>query len=164
MTEYTAGRWSLANAAIFFTESPEFEASYGQLDQDGFIRQLYRNVLGREGEEGGVAFWNGQMDAGMTRGTVLLRFAESPENIANSGTTSPALGEFNEGRTGAWFCSYRFNDGAPASHPGDVVNCADFETQQAAQDYFDYYAPRYGDVAGLDRDDNGIACESLPAA
>ncbi len=104
--EYTAGRWTFPRMAQFFTESPEFAQSYGALDDDGFVRQLYRNILGREGEEGGVAFWLGQMANGMNRATVLMRFAESPENIANSGTVEPALGFFNEGRVpGPWECS-----------------------------------------------------------
>lgn len=104
INEYTSGRWSFSEMAAFFVTSPEFNASYGALDQDGFIRQIYRNVLGREGEAGGVAYWNSQMTAGVSRATVLMRFAESPENIAGTGTAQPTLGEFNEGRTGSWRC------------------------------------------------------------
>lgn len=105
ITEYTLGNWTFPRMAQFFVESPEFQESYGTLTQDQFIRQLYRNVLGREGEAGGITFWNEQMTAGMTRATVLMRFAESPENITNSGTAEPALGPFNEGRgDGAWRC------------------------------------------------------------
>lgn len=104
MTEYTTGRWSLPTMSTFFTQSSEFAASYGALTQDGFIRQLYRNVLGREGEGGGITFWNDQMNLGMDRGTVLLRFAESPENITNSGTDEPELGPFNAGLPGPWAC------------------------------------------------------------
>jgi hypothetical protein len=47
-------------------------------------------------------------------------------------------------------------------NPGDVVNCGDFDSQHDAQEYYDTYYPYYGDVAGLDGDGNGIACESLP--
>lgn len=104
INEYTSGRWSFRGMAAFFVDSPEFAASYGTLDQDGFIRQIYRNVLGREGEAGGVDYWNSQMSGGVSRATVLMRFAESPENIANTGTTQPTLGVFNEGRTGPWRC------------------------------------------------------------
>jgi hypothetical protein len=42
------------------------------------------------------------------------------------------------------------------------VNCSDFATHQEAQEYFDYYFPTYGDVAGLDRDGDKNACETLP--
>ncbi len=103
-TEYTLGNWSFPAMAQFFVDSAEFQESYGDLTQDQFIRQLYRNVLGREGEAGGVEFWNQQMTAGMNRATVLMRFAESPENIQLTGTVEPTLGLFNEGRQGRWRC------------------------------------------------------------
>jgi len=47
-------------------------------------------------------------------------------------------------------------------NPGDSVNCGDFTTQALAQAWFDKYFPYYGDVAKLDADGDGVACESLP--
>ncbi len=47
-------------------------------------------------------------------------------------------------------------------NPGDSKNCTDFATHAEAQKWFDTYFPTYGDVARLDRDGDGIACESLP--
>jgi putative cell wall-binding protein len=49
------------------------------------------------------------------------------------------------------------------ANPGDTKNCTDFPTQKAAQAWFNTYYPYYGDVAGLDADHDGVACESLPA-
>lgn len=46
--------------------------------------------------------------------------------------------------------------------PGDSKNCSDFSTHRDAQEWFDRYFPYYGDVARLDRDGDGVACESLP--
>lgn len=48
--------------------------------------------------------------------------------------------------------------------PGDSVNCTTFETWREAQEWFDLYAPHYGDVAHLDGNGDGVACESLPGA
>lgn len=48
--------------------------------------------------------------------------------------------------------------------PGDSVNCSDFDTWAEAQAWYDTYYPYYGDVANLDADGDGIACESLPGA
>lgn len=48
--------------------------------------------------------------------------------------------------------------GAPASAQGDL-DCADFATQAEAQTTF---MADTSDPNGLDRDDDGIACESLP--
>jgi putative cell wall-binding protein len=47
------------------------------------------------------------------------------------------------------------------ANPGDTKNCSDFSTQAEAQRWFLTYYPYYGDVARLDGDNNGIACESL---
>jgi len=49
-------------------------------------------------------------------------------------------------------------------NPGDAVNCSDFDTWSDAQAWFDTYYPAYGDVANLDQDGDGVACESLPGA
>lgn len=50
------------------------------------------------------------------------------------------------------------------SSPGDSVNCGDFATWSAAQNWFNTYYPHYGDVAGLDSDGDLIACETRPGA
>jgi len=53
---------------------------------------------------------------------------------------------------------------APPRNPGDTVNCSDFTTWRAAQDYYQKYFPYYGDIAKLDADHDGITCETLPGA
>ena len=50
------------------------------------------------------------------------------------------------------------------ANPGDAVDCGDFATWAPAQAYYDFYFPFYGDVAGLDGDNDGIACETHPGA
>ena len=46
-------------------------------------------------------------------------------------------------------------------NPGDAVSCADFDTWEEAQAWYDTYAPHYGDVALIDINNNGVACEKL---
>lgn len=43
-----------------------------------------------------------------------------------------------------------------------VRGCADFRTYEEALGWFEAYAPYYGDVAGLDRDGDGVPCPGLP--
>lgn len=50
----------------------------------------------------------------------------------------------------------------PPANPGDTKNCSDFAAQAEAQAWFNYYYPHYGDIAGLDADNDLIACELLP--
>lgn len=65
---------------------------------------------------------------------------------------------------------YRYNDdlGAPRfaspTNPGDTVNCSDFATWRAAQNWYEKYFPFYGDIAVLDGNNDGYACTSLPGA
>ena len=47
-------------------------------------------------------------------------------------------------------------------NPGDAKNCSDFSTQAEAQAWFKRYFSSFGDVARLDGDSDGVACESLP--
>ena len=50
--------------------------------------------------------------------------------------------------------------GAGQASAAADVNCSDFSSQAAAQQYFDDHGP--GDPAGLDGDGDGVACESNP--
>lgn len=51
----------------------------------------------------------------------------------------------------------------PCLCSGDLYNCSDFQTQAAAQACFDFcVSVGVGDIHRLDRDNNGVACESLP--
>ncbi|MBW2046302.1 MAG: thermonuclease family protein, partial [Deltaproteobacteria bacterium] len=46
---------------------------------------------------------------------------------------------------------------------GDIYNCSDFSTQREAQECYKYCLKQAGyDVHRLDRDKDGVACESLP--
>ncbi|MEL6577218.1 MAG: DUF4214 domain-containing protein, partial [Pseudomonadota bacterium] len=91
-----------------FLESEEFEAAFGDaFDADSadfltdlaLVQQLYRNVLNREGETEGVAFWTGRVSqADFTRADLLLAFAKSAENVAGS----PQVATLSEVAPGEW--------------------------------------------------------------
>ncbi len=81
-----------------FIGSAEFAQTYGgNLTNASYVDKLYQNVLGRAGEPGGVAFWNGVLNNGsLSRAQVLTGFSESQENkvalagiIANGITVEP---------------------------------------------------------------------------
>jgi hypothetical protein len=50
------------------------------------------------------------------------------------------------------------------ANPGNSKDCGDFDTWRQAQDWYKKYFKDFGDVARLDGDKDGIACESLPGA
>ena len=66
-----------------------------------------------------------------------------------------------------FFLNGRFGDSGQKVFPclcsDDYMNCDDFETQEEAQECFDFCMEQdFGDVHGLDKDGNGLACETLP--
>ncbi|HSL56248.1 MAG TPA: DUF4214 domain-containing protein, partial [Acidimicrobiales bacterium] len=102
---------SLGRIAAWFVTSPEQLARYGALSDQGFVEQLYRNVLDREGDAGGIAHWSGALaDGRLTRGGVLLGFSESAEMVARTGTlppscaTSPSVADVRAARVYAFDC------------------------------------------------------------
>lgn len=61
-------------------ESPEFIARFGSLSNQQFVEQIYRFVLGRDGDAGGIHTYTAALSQGYSRADVVLVFAESPEN------------------------------------------------------------------------------------
>ena len=78
---------SIAQIASRFNAAPEFERKYGPLNNKGYVEQLFRNVLGRDGAQTGIDFWVGNLEDGAARARVLARFADSPENITKTTAT-----------------------------------------------------------------------------
>ena len=77
-----SGQGTLEEVSQFFASSPEFQSTYGSLNDADFVRLVYRNVLGRDPDAGGFAFWTAQLAAGLDRGTMMTNFSESPEYVA----------------------------------------------------------------------------------
>jgi hypothetical protein len=66
--------------------STEFNLRYGALPDDQFVRLIYLNVLGREPEAAGNAYWLGQLGVGTSRASMLVGFSQSQEFIRATGT------------------------------------------------------------------------------
>ncbi len=74
---------SLLDVANGFYGSGEFQSTYGQVSDSQFLTLLYRNVLNRTPDQGGLDFWVKSMQAGTPRALVLRDFSESAENRKN---------------------------------------------------------------------------------
>ena len=75
------GNKTIRDVAPEFYGSPEFRARYGENPTNAqFVDLLYRNVLGREGEPEGVAFWNNSLALGVSRADVVVGVSESAEH------------------------------------------------------------------------------------
>ncbi len=77
---------SLEAIATEFARSPEFQARYGALSNEQFVHLVYTNVLQRQPDAGGLAYWVGLLASGTPRGTAMVGFSESVEFIKSTGT------------------------------------------------------------------------------
>jgi len=81
------GSMTLSSAAWGFLHSPEAAGRFNfmALDDRAFIETLYRVTLGREAEEGGLAYYLYELAHVRGRDSVAVSFSLSPENIARVG-------------------------------------------------------------------------------
>ena len=76
----------MVEVAARFIDSDEFRALYGSNPTNGeFLTKVYNNVLDRDPDAGGYAWWIDQLENNpeKTWQKVLADFSESPENQAN---------------------------------------------------------------------------------
>jgi Ca2+-binding RTX toxin-like protein len=73
---------TLVSVANGFIGSPEFRSIYGESPSNyELVYRFYQNVLHREPDASGFAFWLHALDANIaSRAEVLIGFSESPEN------------------------------------------------------------------------------------
>jgi uncharacterized protein YkwD len=80
---------SFEDVAAGFVGSPEFRATYANLETNDFVSLLYANVLNRPADADGLANWSAQIDGGMTRAEVVEGFSQSLEfGTATAGALS----------------------------------------------------------------------------
>lgn len=79
--ELATGGARVDDVSELFSLSPEFQATYGSLDNDAFVRLVYRNVLKRDPDAAGFEYWRQQLANGLGRGRMMTAFSESPENV-----------------------------------------------------------------------------------
>ena len=91
------GNVNLQKAAEYFLSSAEFASTYGvpeSLSNDALLTLLYSNVLDRTPDQSGFDFWQTHQDNGLSRAEMIVYFAESHENVAQ---TSAAIDD------GIWY-------------------------------------------------------------
>lgn len=92
MAAYVQPTTNLESIANDFVLSTEFQTMYGTLSNAEFVRLVYNNVMGREPDQIGLDHWVGSLDAGYSRGAVMIAFSESAEYVALTGTWPPLAG------------------------------------------------------------------------
>ncbi|WP_374037418.1 DUF4214 domain-containing protein [Brevundimonas staleyi] len=89
------GRATVQGILDIFEGSAEFQARYGALNNEQFVREMYRFSLNREGDAAGVASYVAALNAGTaTRAQILGIFSESAEHQALINTVITSRGIF----------------------------------------------------------------------
>ncbi len=70
---------SVDEVALAIVNSAEYAAR--NAGNGAFVDSLYRDILGRNADAGGRAVWVGQLNAGVSRATIIDSFTRSAENI-----------------------------------------------------------------------------------
>lgn len=71
---------SLATISQGFAASAEFRTLYPNLSNQAFVDRVYQNVLGRNADAEGLAYWTAQLNSGVkSRGSVMIGFSEAIE-------------------------------------------------------------------------------------
>lgn len=81
--------FDVADVAAGFEGSAEFQATYGGLDDAGFVTLLYNNALNRDPDSDGLAVWLGELSSGATRAEVAANFSHSKEFVDATVVTNP---------------------------------------------------------------------------
>lgn len=87
---------------------------------------------------------------------VLAALALGGVAISNNGSDDQSASTYQAAASDTDYSTTRteLSDGEPDK------DCSDFSSQEEAQQYYDDAGP--GDPNGLDRDGDGVACETLP--
>ncbi len=92
-----AGGKKLDDVANNFASSSEFKTKYGSLSNHDFVVLVYANVLQREPDAAGLAYWTKKLDTKQAnRGRVMTQFSESNEFRVKSQGTVTAIDVYDD--------------------------------------------------------------------
>jgi len=78
MTQVLSGT-PVAAIASNFVASSEFTSRFDTQSLESFVDRMYQNVMSRSADANGKAYWVQKLNAGASKGEVVLGFTESPE-------------------------------------------------------------------------------------
>nr|WP_252734772.1 DUF4214 domain-containing protein [Octadecabacter sp. B2R22] len=172
-----SGGYTLVEVTHGFVNSPEFQKTYGDLDNEGFVSLLYENVLGRAPDATGLANWTARLDDGASRSSVVVGFSESAEfkgtteieslSFSRAGLQSGFLDDVfrlygatldrvpDEGGFGNW--SLRLAEGTSYLTVVDgFTNSAEFQNTYGATDNGGFVELLYNNVLDRAPDETGL--------
>ena len=84
---------TLNDIALGFSEHSTFESTYNHLSNEDFVKQIYKNILGRDGDTEGIAFHTKTLDDGdfLTKSDFIVSFTEMVQSVELTLENFPSL-------------------------------------------------------------------------
>ena len=101
--ELESGSRSLQQVVSGFTNSGEFQNTFGNLNNSDFVTLLYNNVLDRAPDAAGLNGWLDAIASGTSRAQVVTGFSESAEFRNDTSVAASAYTEALDGRAQSGF-------------------------------------------------------------
>jgi hypothetical protein len=159
----------LSAVANSITTSPEFIKNYGSLSNDAFVNHLYQDVLGRSADAGGAQYWDSALASGVSRGTVVLGFAESQEYEADTISTAgdvnnaelyrlyqAALDRAPDAGGQSYWSSALANGATPTQVAQDFINSPEFQKDYGALTASEFVSTLYQNALHRAADPGGL--------
>jgi len=64
-----------------FASQPLFISKYGNLSNKDFVKVIYKNILGRDGDNEGIEYWTNELDRGKSRSDMISDFIQANLSI-----------------------------------------------------------------------------------
>ena len=65
---------ALQELSAGFATHPTFVSMYGSMGNEDFVKAIYKNALGRDGDADGIAWWTSLLDNGKSRSDMVAEF------------------------------------------------------------------------------------------
>jgi len=75
-----------------FAQHPVFITTYGALDNEAFVRAIYRNTLAKEGDEEGINYWTQELQS-MSRSDMVALFIDASLSLDLTAENFPTLSQ-----------------------------------------------------------------------
>lgn len=128
--------WSINDVATSMFDSSEVALEYPDtLTNEQFLNQVYNNVLGRNGDSEGIAYWLTQMDAGIQRSQMITTIINGAK--ADSGSAQDKALLENKKDAAIYFALDLASDDISLASKAMTVITNDVSTVQVSKDLQD---------------------------
>ena len=88
-----SGLLALQELSAGFATHPTFVSMYSSMGNEDFVKAIYKNALGRDGDAGGIAYWTGLLDSGKQRSDMVAEFMNASLTVDLTAENYPTLSQ-----------------------------------------------------------------------